>query len=266
VAGVAIAVTLPAFVCVLVAAGIASLTAVNWLLGTLLAGSVLYLSSSLRQLLAVAESVVRATAEDLEAARAQLPALVGREPGDLSAGQIRSAAVESAAENLADGLVAPLLAFSAGSMAGWDPAVSLALGAGLAAAVKSVNTLDSMLGYPKRAIGWGPARLDDAVMWLPARVTALALALCRGQPTALSTAKRDRDAVPSPNSGWPMGTLAVIAGVTLEKPGVYVLNGRGDLPDIAAAESAIRTVAIAGVGSYAMAGIFAAVPGVTGWL
>jgi adenosylcobinamide-phosphate synthase len=266
VAGVIIAVTLPTLVCVFVAAGVASLTAANWGLGTLLAGILLYFSSSLRRLLDVAGTVVRATAGDLAAARAQLPALAGRDPSDLSAGQIRSAAVESAAENLADGLVAPLLAFCAGSLAGWNPAVSLALGAGLAGGVKTVNTLDSMLGYPNRAIGWGPARLDDAVMWLPARVTALVLALCRGQPAALSTALRDHDAVPSPNSGWPMGTLAVIAGVTLEKPGVYVLNARGDLPDIAAAERAIRTVAIAGVGSYGIGGIIAALPGVTAWL
>ncbi|MFB6169556.1 MAG: cobalamin biosynthesis protein, partial [Haloarculaceae archaeon] len=74
--------------------------------GAALAGLALFTTTSLRMLLDAAGSVVAASESDPAAARADLPALAGRDPSGLSAGELRSAAVESAAENLADGLVA----------------------------------------------------------------------------------------------------------------------------------------------------------------
>ena len=139
-------------------------------------------------------------------------------------GTLRSAAVESAAENLADGLVAPLLAFALGAQ------LSLAFGVAAATWVKGVNTLDSMLGYRSKPVGWASARLDDAVMWLPARVSAALVALARPAPGALVRARRWARAPPSPNSGWPMATLAAAVDVELTKPGEYTLNPDADLP------------------------------------
>ncbi|MDT3436105.1 CobD/CbiB family cobalamin biosynthesis protein [Haloarcula sp. 1CSR25-25] len=240
---------------VALAAGRAPLAAVA------LAGLALFLTTSLRDLLATARGVIADTETDLTAARDGLLALAGRDAGALSASEVRSAAVESASENLADGLVASLAAFVLGGLVaagvGLPP---LPVAAGTAAWVKAVNTMDSMLGYRSKRVGTPAARLDDAVMWLPARVSALLLALACGSPRALVRAQDWLDGVPSPNSGWPMGTAAAALDVRLEKPGVYVLNPAGRLPDAATAQRSVTRVGVAGVGAYLLSGL-----GVLAW-
>lgn len=186
--------------------------------GAVLAALVLFLSSSLRLLLELVRSVLEASERDLERARSELRGLAGRDAASLSPGEIRSAAVESAAENLADGFVAPVFSFAL-----FAP-ISLPLAAAAAAWVKGVNTLDSMLGYRSKPIGTASARLDDVVMWLPARATAVCLALAARKPSAIRCASRWARVPSSPNSGWPMATLACVLAVRLEKPGAYVLN------------------------------------------
>ncbi|RRJ32502.1 adenosylcobinamide-phosphate synthase CbiB [Halocatena pleomorpha] len=202
--------------------------------GVFAAGLVLFVTTSRRLLLDTARSVVTHTATDVPDARTRLRALAGRDATALSAGQIRSGAVESAAENLSDGLVAPLCAFVVLAP------VSLALGAAGATAVKAVNTLDSMLGYEHKPVGTVSARLDDLVMWIPARVSALLLAV--GSPSALSTQRAWLATVPSPNAGWPMGTLAAVVDCRLEKPDVYTLNPDRPLPSVTVAHRAIQRV------------------------
>ncbi|MFC7071165.1 CobD/CbiB family cobalamin biosynthesis protein, partial [Halobaculum lipolyticum] len=142
------------------------------------AGVALFATTSLRMLVGAARDVVADSERDPEAARAASLALVGRDTDSLSPGELRSAAVESAAENLADGLVAPLLAFALGAQ------LSVAVGVACAAWVKAVNTLDSMLGYPDKPHGTAAARLDDLAMWLPARVSAAVLAVAGRSPAA----------------------------------------------------------------------------------
>jgi adenosylcobinamide-phosphate synthase len=253
-AGFSCALALPLTAGTLVWAGVTAATALDSLVGVLAAGLVLFVTTSLRRLLSAVRTVSEATARDLGAAREDLRALAGRDASTLSGGQVRSAAVESAAENLADGLVAPLVAFALGAQ------LSPAVGAAAAAWVKAVNTMDSMLGYRGRPVGWGPARLDDAVMWVPARVSALLLAVAAGAPTATRRASRWVASVPSPNSGWPMGALAAGLGVRLEKPGVYVLNADAELPTVADARTAVRTVAVAGVLAYALTAALVVLP------
>jgi adenosylcobinamide-phosphate synthase len=209
----------------------------------------LFVTTSMRRLVSTVATVSVASDRDLPAARQRLRALAGRDASDLSPGQVRSAAVESGAENLADGLIAPLLAFAIGSLAG--PAI----GAAAAVWAKGVNTMDSMLGYRSKPVGWGAARLDDQVMWLPARVSAGLLATAALAPAALGRARSWLSAVPSPNSGWPMGTLAAALDVRLEKPGVYVLNPDADLPTVADARRGVRTVAVAGLLAYLGSGL-----------
>ncbi|WP_044956468.1 adenosylcobinamide-phosphate synthase CbiB [Halomicrobium katesii] len=259
----ALAVPLTAAVAVavlVVAAGRAS----TWL-AVAAAGGALFVATSLRMLLSEARSTIGATPTDLDAARGSLRALAGRDAETLSAGQVRSAAIESAAENLADGLVAPLAAFVAGVVVGQaavlSPVPALALGAGGAAWVKAVNTLDSMLGYRSKPVGWAPARLDDAVMWLPARIGALLIAAAARDPAALRRARPWLDGVPSPNSGWPMGVLAAAHGVRLEKPGVYALDGGEQLPSTEISLRSVRTVAVAGGLAYALAVVTTAAVG-----
>jgi adenosylcobinamide-phosphate synthase len=221
----------------------------GWLTGAVAAGLVLYWTTSLRMLVTTARSVIEDSVTELGHARETVPALVGRDPDALSPDQLRSAAVESAAENLADGLLAPLLAFALGTQ------LSLALGAVAAAWVKSVNTLDSMLGYRSKPVGWASAMLDDLVMFVPSRAAAIAIALAARRPTALLTARRWARTPPSPNSGWPMTTLATALDVRLVKPGVYDLNPDGALPDVVVGRRGVRLVSRAGVLSILACGV-----------
>jgi len=251
--GVVVAATLPLAAALAAGAAVALAGAVHPIAGAAAAGLVLFATASRRMLLDAAREVVAASETDLARAREELLALAGRDATELSAGQVRSAAVESAAENLADGLVAPLLAFALIAPA------SLALGAGAAAWVKGVNTLDSVLGYRSKPVGTASARLDDLVMWLPARVSAALLAVAAGSLRSALDGRAWLDGVPSPNAGWPMGTLAAATGARLEKPGVYALNPDASLPSPAIAERSVRIVALASALAFVLAAGLAAV-------
>lgn len=224
-----------------------------WLAG-LVAGLVVFVTTSRRMLVDLARDVVAESERDLASARGSMLGLAGRDASELSAGQVRSAAVESAAENLADGLVAPLLAFTLGA------AFGLPVAAGAAVWVKAVNTLDSMLGYESKPHGAASARLDDVVMWMPARVSAGLLAVVAGTPAALGHARGDAHEPLSPNSGWPMATLASLLDVRLEKPGVYTLNESAQLPDPGSARRGIGITSRAGWLAYLLATV-----GVVAW-
>jgi len=245
--GALVAVVLPLVAAVLVGSLVALAGRVDVRAAAGVAGLALFATTSLRMLSDEARAVVAATETDLDAARDRLQSLAGRDASDLSAGELRSAAVESAAENLADGLVAPLLAFAVGAV------VSLPVAAAAAAWVKAVNTLDSMLGYRSKPVGTASARLDDAVMWLPARVSAALVAFAELDAAALARAREHADAPPSPNSGWPMATLAAVLGVRLAKPGVYDLPLGGEFPTVAESRRGVRVVGVAGALAYALA-------------
>ena len=217
--------------------------------GGVVAALVLFSTTSLRLLCETAEEVIALSASDLPRAREELLALAGREAGSLSAGEVRSAAVESAAENLSDGLLAPLVGFTvAALLAGpWlGPTATLAVATAAAAWVKAVNTMDSMLGYRSKPVGTASARLDDLVMWLPARLTALCVAAAARRPDSVARARRWAGEPPSPNAGWPMATLAAALGVRLEKPDSYVLNPIASLPTVAESEAGVAVVRRAG--------------------
>jgi adenosylcobinamide-phosphate synthase len=236
VAGVAVAVLLPSAAAVAVTTLVLAVGYVHPWLSVLAAILALFATTSRRMLVSLARDVVARSDSDLAGARDALLGLAGRDASVLSPAQVRSAAVESAAENLADGLVAPLLAFVVALPLG------IAAAAGAAAWVKAVNTLDSMLGYPANPHGTASARLDDVVMWIPARVAAALVAFAGGRPNALGNAREWLADVPSPNSGWPMGVLAAAVDVRLEKPGVYVLNPDAPLPPTMVADRALAVV------------------------
>lgn len=250
--GVVIAVAAPLVAAALAYGAVLAATAVATILGAVLAACFLFLTVSLRALLDLTRAVVDASADDVGVARERLRGLAGRDASLLSPAEIRSAAVESAGENLADGLAATLLPFALLAP------VSLPVAAGVAAWVKCVNTLDSMLGYPSKPIGTASARLDDVVMWVPARVSALALAAAAVDPPALWRAREWAMEPPSPNSGWPMATLACALGVRLEKPGVYVLNPDADPPSVEDGARAVTVVGRAAVVLVALAAVLAA--------
>jgi len=175
----------------------------------------------------------------LEAGRYAVSRLVGRDPSTLDAHGVIRAAIESLAENFSDGVVAPVF---------WYALLGLP---GLLA-YKTVNTLDSMIGYRSdryRAFGKVAARLDDAMNLIPARLAGLLLVLAtpfvpKGRPLgALVTMLRDARKHRSPNSGWPeaacAGALDLALGGPRRYPGnvtVDVWIGRGraraDLADL----------------------------------
>ncbi|HZS57869.1 MAG TPA: adenosylcobinamide-phosphate synthase CbiB [Gemmatimonadaceae bacterium] len=181
---------------------------------------------SLRALLEAGEEVERALrADDLGEARRLLAYhLVSRDVSNLDASYVAGAAISSLAENLSDSVVAPLLAYRLGGL----PA---------AYAYRAINTADAMLGYHTPELEWfgkPAARTDDVVNWVPARLSALLIAIASGNPRpSLTVARADARRCPSPNGGWPMAAMAGALGVMLVKRGVYTLHagGRAPTPD-----------------------------------
>jgi adenosylcobinamide-phosphate synthase len=153
---------------------------------------------------------------DLEGARAALAMIVGRETAHLSPEAIRRAVIETVAENLADGVVAPIFFI-------------LLLGVPGLFFYKAANTMDSMVGYKNywyARFGTVAARVDDVLNFIPARLTALLMI-----PTAAlfsldwwgtcRTIWRDRSKAASPNAGWPEAAMAGALGVRLGGPNTY---------------------------------------------
>lgn len=153
---------------------------------------------------------------DLDTARQRLTHLVGRDTADLDTPEITRAVVESVAENTSDAVVAPLLA---GAVAGIPGLI----------AYRAANTLDAMVGHrsPRHSnFGWATARLDDALNWVPARLTAALAALFApaiGGDTgqALKVWRRDASAHPSPNAGQVEAAFAGALDVRLGGVNTY---------------------------------------------
>ena len=212
-----------ALVVALAAAAMIALRAGHPLLQALLLGALLKPMLSWRMLRDEVRAVEAALAESLDAGRQRVSWLVSRDVTALSETQVREAAVSTLAENLNDSVVAPLFWFAVAGLPG-------------AALYRFANTADAMWGYRGERSGrdwtWAgrwAARVDDALSWLPARLTALLIAMLswgRGWMDVVANAGR----TPSPNGGWPMGALAVGLGIRLGKPGVYELNAEGRAP------------------------------------
>jgi adenosylcobinamide-phosphate synthase len=152
----------------------------------------------------------------LAEAREALPALCGRDAAELDAPALCRATVESVAENSSDAVVGALL---------WG---ALAGPAGVVA-YRAANTLDAMVGHRTErylAFGWAAAKLDDAMSWPAARVTAvlacLAAPVVGGSPRrAVEVVRRDGGAHPSPNAGPVEAAFAGALGVRLGGPLAY---------------------------------------------
>jgi len=201
-------------------------------------------SFSLRGLFTAVELVRgHLVARDLDGARRQVAwHLVSRDTTGLDQDAVASAAVESLAENLTDGVVAPLCFYVAGTALG-----GVAGGLALAWAYRAVNTADAMIGYRRdelEYLGRATARTDDVANYVPARLAAAALVAGAwlGRESAEGAARvlrRDGRRTESPNAGLTMAAMAGALGVTLEKHGHYHL-GAGPPPDPAAIDRAMR--------------------------
>lgn len=149
---------------------------------------------------------------DLAAARSAVAMIVGRDTSKLDEAGVARAAIESLAENTSDGIVAPIF---------WGVLFGLPGIAGY----KAINTLDSMIGHRTsrhEAFGWASARADDVANFVPARFTALLLALISCKPMAtMGLAVRDAKHHRSPNAGWPEAAMAGALGIRLSGPRIY---------------------------------------------
>ena len=175
-------------------------------------------------------AVFLALDRSLEEGRRQVARIVGRDTSALSAQEVRTAALETLAENLSDGVVAPLF---------W----LLMLGTPGMMAYKMVNTLDSMIGYRTkryRAFGCWAAHIDDVANYIPARLTALLMVLVSGRPGLWSFVWRYGRCHASPNSGYPEAALAGILDCRFGGPHVY-FGERVDKPFIGDNDRALTT-------------------------
>ncbi|MDF3381579.1 MULTISPECIES: adenosylcobinamide-phosphate synthase CbiB [Sulfitobacter] len=149
--------------------------------------------------------------QSLPAGRRAVAMIVSRDTAAMPADAVARSAIESGAENLSDGIIAPAFWFLLGGLPGL-------------LVYKIVNTADSMIGYrtPRYAdFGWAAARMDDLLNLAPARLTALLIALPGGVLHRWRDIKADAALHRSPNAGWPEAAMARAIGVALAGPRSY---------------------------------------------
>lgn len=200
---------------------IAIVFAVTWLLRSLLArislllvvfdAIVIFYCLAGTTLIREVRQVFLAVDRSLDEGRAQVARIVGRDTSQLSAQEVRTAALETLAENLSDGVIAPLF---------W---LAL-LGVPGMLAYKMVNTLDSMIGYKTeryRDYGCWAAHIDDVANYIPARLTAFLMVIATGRLSLWRFVWRNGRRHASPNSGYPEAALAGILDCRFGGPHYY---------------------------------------------
>jgi adenosylcobinamide-phosphate synthase len=189
----------------------------GFLLLALLAGTFIAQRSLHRHVADVAEAL---DTGGLDAGRAAVAQIVGRNPGSLDDADVARAAIESLAESFSDGVVAPVIWLIIGGL----PGIAL---------YKAINTADSMIGHRNarhEAFGWAAARLDDLVNLPASRLSALLLigaaALMRDVSGAAAwrAVRRDAHRHRSPNAGYPEAAIAGALKLSLAGPRVYGAN------------------------------------------
>lgn len=159
-------------------------------------------------------AVATALRLSLQDSRTSVAMIVGRDTSDLDEAGVARASIESAAENLSDGVIAPIFWFAVAGLPGL-------------LVYKVTNTADSMIGYltPKyRAFGWAAARFDDLLNFVPARLTAALIWLGDPDPMTVGQIRADAPKHRSPNAGWPEAAMAQVLNVALSGPRSY--NGQ----------------------------------------
>jgi adenosylcobinamide-phosphate synthase len=175
---------------------------------TALAAAILIAQKSLVDHVSAVGTALR---RSVDQGRSEVAKIVGRDTADMDEPKIARAAIESAAENLSDGVIAPVFWF---------------LVAGLPGLIiyKAVNTADSMIGYKNEQyedFGWASARFDDLLNWIPARLTALLIMVSSGAFGGWQLIKEDASLHRSPNAGWPEAAMARVLDVALSGPRSY---------------------------------------------
>ena len=188
-----------------------SLFTLHLSLSTLLSSLIIFFCLAGTTLIREVRQTFLAVDRSLEEGRKQVARIVGRDTSELSAQEIRTAALETLAENLSDGVIAPLFWLAIGGVPGM-------------LAYKMVNTLDSMIGYKTdryKDFGCFAAHLDDVANYFPARITAFLMVLASGRFTLLKFVAKYGPRHASPNSGYPEAALAGILGCRFGGPHTY---------------------------------------------
>ncbi|MEA5005367.1 MAG: adenosylcobinamide-phosphate synthase CbiB [Rikenellaceae bacterium] len=172
---------------------------------------IVFFSLSGKGLIKEVKLVFKSVESSIEDGRVQLSRIVGRDTDNLSANQIRKAALETLSENLNDGVIAPLFWY-------------MLLGAAGMLAYKMVNTLDSMIGYKNEKyllFGKCAARVDDIANFIPSRVCAVIMIIVSGRISKISFLFKYGKCHSSPNSGYPEAALAAILDCRFGGPSSY---------------------------------------------
>lgn len=182
----------------------------KWLgaIPTLLAAAILIAQRSLAQHVS---AVGRALRSSLEDGRLEVAKIVGRDTKEMSEAEVARASIESGAENLSDGVIAPIFWFLIAGLPGL-------------LVYKAVNTADSMIGYKNEKyedFGWASARFDDLLNWVPARLTAALIMISHLNFNAWNAIREDAALHRSPNAGWPEAAMARVLGIALSGPRSY---------------------------------------------
>ena len=172
---------------------------------------------------------------DILGARSNLAMIVRRDTSNLSEQHVLSATIECISESTVDGITAPIFYFSLFGPAG-------------AVAYRTINTLDSMIGYKDdffKEKGWMSARLDTLANFVPARLTAFLMVVSAKMIGAdwmnsIRMLQRDRANTFSPNAGYPMATMAGALRIRLEKVGHYSLGDEQEPASLEKCQTAIR--------------------------
>ena len=188
-----------------------SLFTLHFSLSTFLSSLIIFFCLAGTTLIREVRQTFLAVDRSLDEGRKQVARIVGRDTSQLSAQEIRTAALETLAENLSDGVIAPLFWLAIGGVPGM-------------LAYKMVNTLDSMIGYKTdryKDFGCFAAHLDDVANYFPARITAFLMVLASGRFTLLKFVAKYGPRHASPNSGYPEAALAGILSCRFGGPHTY---------------------------------------------
>jgi len=208
----------------------------NYIIYILVSAVVLSITFAIKALYNAAEGIENDLNVDMVRARKSMSYLVSRNTDELSQSEIVSAAIETLTENITDSVIAPLFYAFIFSVPG-------------AVVYRAINTLDAMVGYktPENIeIGWFPAKTDDVLNYIPARVTGIlvviAAALLRmNWRNAYRIMMRDARNPESPNSGYPMAAAAGALGIKLKKIGYYEI---GDEIDVLSPDKIAKAVSL----------------------
>lgn len=180
----------------------------DWGILEALLGAALLAQRSLTQHV---QAVADALRSDISAGRRAVSMIVGRDPATLDESAVARGAIESAAENFSDGVIAPAFWF-------------LLFGLPGIVVYKIVNTADSMIGHKNERyaeFGWAAARLDDIINWAPARISGGLICLAHWSQDAWNVMQVDAQHHRSPNAGWPEAAMAGVLGIAISGPRSY---------------------------------------------